>query len=350
MSDRIGSDGPSPLWQLTLSRTREFIRTPEAMFWVFAFPILLALALGFAFREKPPDRIPVGVQEGVTAGRLQSVLAKSPALISRVYKESEGREALRTGRISLLVVPSSPATYRFDPTRPDSRVARLEVNTALQQGAGRQDPLAVRDEKVTEQGARYIDFLMPGLLGLNLMGTGMWGVGFSIVTARTRKLLKRLVATPMRKSHYLLAQIMSRLVFLVPEISVLVAFGWVVFGVVVHGSLLALALVSFIGAMAFAGIGLLVSSRAETIEAVSGLMNLVMIPMWLASGVFFSAERFPDAIQPLIRALPLTALNDALRAVINEGKPLQAIAPQLVVLSLWAVVSFLIALRIFKWR
>lgn len=344
------TENPSSLWQLTLSRTREFIRTPEALFWVFAFPILLALALGFAFREKPPDRVPIGVVKGGDSDRVTKALAQSPALLPRVYGGEEGHEALRTGRISLLVMPGSPVTYRYDPTRPDSRVARLEVDTALQHAAGRRDLLPVREQRVTEQGARYIDFLMPGLLGLNLMGTGMWGVGFSIVTARTRKLLKRLVATPMRRSEYLLAQIMSRLFFLVPEIAVLVAFGWIVFGVEVHGSFLLLALVCFVGAMAFAGIGLLVSSRAETIEAVSGLMNLVMIPMWLASGVFFSAERFPDVAQPFIRTLPLTALNDALRAVINEGKGFQSVAMELSILVGWGIVSFILALRFFKWR
>jgi ABC-type multidrug transport system permease subunit len=203
---------------------------------------------------------------------------------------------------------------------------------------------------VIERGSRYIDFLIPGLLGMNLMGTGMWGIGFSIVTARSQKLLKRLVATPMHKSQYMLSHMFSRLLFLVLEVTALLVFGWWAFGVAVHGSILLLAFVCLLGAAAFSGLGLLVAARVETIEGVSGLMNFVMMPMWLLSGVFFSAERFPDYAQPFIRILPLTALNDALRAVILEAKPVGSITPQLLNLALWSAGCFLVALRIFKWR
>jgi ABC-2 type transport system permease protein len=340
----------SPLYELTRARTLEFIRTPEAMFWTFMFPVLLALAIGFAFREKPPDRIPVGVVSGPAAELMSRELETSPALLSKVYRYEQGRAALRSGKISLLVTPGQPVKYTYDPTRPDSRVARLEANTVLQQSAGRRDPLATSDQTVLEQGSRYIDFLIPGLLGLSLMGTGMWGVGFSIVTARTRKLLKRLVATPMRKSHYMLAQVLSRMIFLVFEVIVLIGFGWWFFGVAVRGSFVVLALTCVLGALAFAGLGLLVASRVETIEGVSGLMNFVMLPMWLLSGVFFSAERFPGWLQPMINALPLTALNDALRLVINEAAPLPRVGPELAILIFWSVASFGVALKIFRWR
>jgi len=339
----------SPLFELTSARTKEFIRQPEAVFWVFAFPILLALALGFAFREKPPETIPVGVVAGPEGQRLLKALQSSPALRPRLYSEKDGREALRTGKISLLVEPGSPPTFRFDPTRPDSRPAGLETNDALQRALGRRDLVTVQEKQVTEPGSRYIDFLIPGLLGMNLMGTGMWGVGFSIVTARNQKLLKRLVATPMRKSDFLLAQMLSRIVFLVLEVVALIGFGWLVFGVAVNGSLLLFGFVCLLGALSFSGLGLLVAARPETIEGVSGLMNLVMMPMWLLSGVFFSAERFPDKLQPVIKALPLSALNDALRAVMTEARPLSAILPEIAILAAWGVVCFLIALKIFRW-
>ncbi|MEO8216281.1 MAG: ABC transporter permease [Acidobacteriota bacterium] len=340
----------SPLLELTLARTREFVRTPEALFWVFAFPLLLALGLGFAFREKLPDRIPIGVVAGSGARAAAAQLNASGALLARIYQRGEGEAGLRSGKISLLVDPAAPVVYHYDATRPDSRSARLEADTALQRAAGRRDPVATQDVHVVERGSRYIDFLIPGLLGLNLMGTGMWGVGFSIVTARNRKLLKRLVATPMRRSQFLLAQIISRLFFLVFEVVTLVGFGWLVFGVAVRGSLILLALISLLGAMTFAGMGLLVAARAETVEGVSGLMNLVMLPMWVVSGVFFSAQRFPDAAQPFIRALPLTALNEALRGVMNEGAAMSSLLPQLAVLLVWGLLSFAIALRIFRWR
>lgn len=339
-----------PLAELTLARLREFLREPEALFWVFAFPVLLALALGLAFRGKAPERIPVGVADGPGAPAATEALGRSPSLLPRVYPGLAGREALRTGKISLLVEDDGGTVYRFDPTRPDARAARLEVDDALQRAAGREDPLFAREVRSTEPGSRYIDFLVPGLLGLNLMGTGMWGLGFSIVNARTRKLLKRLAATPMRRSEYLLSQMLARLVFLVFEVAILVGFGWLAFGVAVRGSLGALALVSLLGAASFAGLGLLVSSRTKTVEGVSGLMNVVMLPMWLLSGTFFSWERFPDAVHPFIRALPLTALNDALRAVMTEGRPLSALGLELGVLAVTGAVSFLVAVRIFRWQ
>ncbi|HEX9941990.1 MAG TPA: ABC transporter permease [Thermoanaerobaculia bacterium] len=344
----------SPLLELTVCRAREFLREPEAIFWVFAFPVLLAIALGLAFREKGPDKIPVGVVAAApadpAAARTFDALARSPALLPRRYSAAAGREALRTGRISLLVEAGPPAVFRFDETRPDSRIARLEADDALQRAAGRKDPAPVRAEKVTEKGSRYIDFLVPGLLGMNLMGTGIWSLAFSVTTARNRRILKRLIATPMRRSHYLLSQIFGRLGFLVPETVVLVGAGWLLFGVAVRGSLLLLFATCLLGAMTFCGMGLLIASRVSTIEGASGLANLVMVPMWVLSGIFFSSERFPDAVQPLINLLPLTALNQALRAVMTEGRGLAGIAPQLAVLLLWGIASFAVALKIFRWK
>lgn len=335
------------LVELTSVRTKEFLRETEAVFWVFGFPLILALALGFAFRDKPPDKVPVAVLDA----RLLPALQSSPTLIPRVMSEADARDALRHGKVSVVVESgANGVVYRFDPTRPESRAARRDADDALQRARGRRDAIATREEHMKEQGARYIDFLLPGLLGMNLMGTGMWGMGFTIANARMKKLLKRLVATPMRKSDYLLAQFLSRLVFLIVETTVLVAFGWLVFGVRVNGSLLALALVCIIGGYAFSGIGLLTVSRAKTLEAVSGMMNLIMVPMWICSGIFFSYERFPDAVKPFIRALPLTLLNDALRMVMNDAAGLTQVAPYLAALAAWGVAAFLIGLKIFRWQ
>jgi ABC-2 type transport system permease protein len=344
----------SPLLELTSCRMKEFLREPEAVFWVFAFPLLLAIALGFAFREKAPDKIPVGVVAPAAAApeaaRTVAVLSRSPVLLPKPFTAAAGREALRTGRISLLIDPGPPMVFRFDETRPDSRIARLEAGDALERAAGRADRVAAREERVTERGARYIDFLIPGLLGMNLMGTGIWSFAFSITNARNRKILKRLIATPMRKSHYLLSQILARLIFLVIEIVVLVGFGWIFFGVGVRGSLLLMLVICLIGSMSFSGLGLLIASRVSTLEGASGLANLVMMPMWLLSGVFFSYERFPEKTLPFIRALPLTALNDALRGVMNEARPSSALVPQLAIVAAWGVASFVVALKIFRWK
>ena len=241
-------------------------------------------------------------------------------------------------------------TYWFDPTRDESRVARLAADAALQGAAGRDDALTAEDRLMTEKGSRYIDFLVPGLLGMNLMGTGMWGVGFSIVTARSRGLLKRLIATPMRKRHYLLGQMLGRMAFLIPEVVLLVAFAALVFDVPVRGSIVALGIVAALGGLAFTGIGLLVAARPRTIEGVSGLMNFVMLPMWIFSGVFFSPARFPDALQPAIHALPLTALNDALRAVMLDGATLARVAPELAIVAAWGAAAFAVALALFRWK
>jgi ABC-2 type transport system permease protein len=354
MSERTHAS-PHPLAALTKARVLEFVREPEALFWVFAFPILMAVVLGFAFRDRPTDKVAVGVAGEANFSQLAGKPLAAPALTVRVFSTvAEGLEALRTGKIALLVEnnadPLGPLIYHFDPTRPDARIARLEVDDAIQRAAGRKDTVTFREAEVHEKGSRYIDFLLPGILGLNLMGTGIWGIGFSIVNARLKKTLKVMVATPMRKSHFLLAQIASRFVFLILELVLILAFGVVAFQVPIRGSLLLLAATAIVGALAFAGLGLLVASRAGTLEAANGLMNLVMVPMWLLSGVFFSSERFPRAVQPFIKALPLTALNDSLRAIMLEGKGLAPIAGALAVLVAWGLASFLVALRIFRWQ
>jgi ABC-2 type transport system permease protein len=339
-----------PLAHLTLARMREFYREPEALFWVFGFPIVLAFALGIAFRSRGPGDLQVGVAAGPGDSTLAATLDAAPGVAARVLPEEEARQRLRTGRVALLVLPGEPLVYRYDSTRTESRLARLEVDDVLQRARGRTDAAVVREDRVTEPGSRYIDFLIPGLLGMNLMGSGLWGVGFSVVQARQKRLLKRLMATPMRRSHYLMSYVLSRLLFLVVEVAALIGFGWLIFDVGVRGSIAALAFITLLGSLAFSGLGLLVASRARTIEAVSGLMNLVMLPMWILSGTFFSYARFPDTVQPFVKALPLTALNDALRAVMIDGLALPMLTVPVAIVAAWGAVSFGIALRIFRWR
>lgn len=229
-------------------------------------------------------------------------------------------------------------------------MARLAVDAALQRAAGRRDAFTPEQKPLDLVGSRYIDWLVPGLLGMNIMGTGLWGVGFAIVQARTRKLLKRLVATPMSRAEYLASHVLSRLLFLTLETIVIVGFAWAVFGVAVQGGVVALAVLALLGALSFGGLGLLVASRARTIEGVSGLMNLVMMPMWVLSGVFFASSNFPDVMQPAIQALPLTALNDALRGVMNEGATLTTLRGEVAILLAWGVFPFLLALKLFRWQ
>ncbi|HEX9052243.1 MAG TPA: ABC transporter permease [Anaeromyxobacter sp.] len=339
----------SPLVQLTLARVRGFFREPSAVFWTFAFPVLLTIALGVAFRSRPPEPVRTAVEAGPRAEAVRAALAAGRDVTAEVLAPAAAATALRTGRVSIVVVPGDPPSYRHDPTRPESRLARAVVDDLLQRAAGRADALAARDELVTEPGTRYVDFLVPGLVGMNIMSAGMWGVGWVIVEDRQKKLLRRMVATPMRRSHYLLAFVLVRLMFLVLEVPVLVGFGVLAFGVPLRGSLLALGAMAVLGALAFAGLGLLVASRAKNTQTASGLMNVVMMPMFVLSGVFFSADHFPGFVQPVVRALPLTALNDGLRAVMNEGAGLVALAPQAALLAAVALASFGAALRLFRW-
>ncbi|NIM51200.1 MAG: ABC transporter permease [Gemmatimonadales bacterium] len=340
----------NPLVQLTLWRVREFTREGEALFWVFAFPILLAFALGLAFKSRGPEVVRIAVEQGSGAVELVEALSSGERIEAVLLEPQEAYSRLRTGRVALVVKPGEPVVLQYDSTRSEGNSARMVIGDALQEAAGRRDVLEIRDVRVTEPGARYIDFLIPGLLGLNIMGTGMWGVGFGIVKSRTHKLLKRFLASPMRKSDFMLAFMLARLAFLGVEVAAVLAFGYFVFGVPVRGSILAIAAIVLLGAMTFSGLGLLTASRSKTIEGISGLLNVVMVPMWICSGVFFAYSHFPDAVQPFIRALPLTALNDALRMVLLDGAPLLATAGFLGVLALWGVGSFGLALGIFRWH
>ena len=336
------------------ARMLELKREPEVVFWVFVFPLLLAAGLGIAFRNKPGDASSVAIVAGSGAQEAEALLQRSPqhaSIEASVRDADAARKGFRLGKYDLVIEPDGAGRvrYLYDPARPESVLARAQVNDALQAAAGRKDVVATTLVTSSEPGSRYIDFLIPGLLGMNLMNSGMWGIGFALVDMRQRKLLKRFVGTPMRRSDFLLALMSSRLVLMIIEIGLLLTLGVIVFHMRVLGSLFAILFLGAMGALCFGGVGLVTASRAQKIESVSGLMNLVMMPMWIFSGVFFSYERFPAVIRPLIKALPLTALNDSLRASILEGTPLIHQWPRLLVMFLWGAISFVLALKWFRW-
>jgi len=313
---------------------------------------LMTIALGIAFRNSGPQRSPIGIEAGPHAAEISAALTRSPDLTVSTLAPEAARVALRRGKIAVLVradTANAPVLI-YDPARPETRLARLATLDALERAAGRRDRLTARSDTAVQPGSRYIDFLVPGLLGLNLMGTGMWGMGFPIANARQQKRLKRMIATPMRRSDYLLALLLSRMIWLLPEVVIVLGFAWIAFGVVVRGSWLGLGVITLVGAVAFSALGLLVGCRSRTVEALSGLMNVVMMPMWLLSGSFFPAERFPRLMQPFVQALPLTVANNGLRAVINEGASFAAIALPIAILIVWSIVGFLLALKWFRWE
>jgi ABC-2 type transport system permease protein len=358
----------SPLFQLYLVRLRDFYRQPARVFWVYGFPTLLAIALGFAFKNRPPAPVQVDLVDKAGASTIKAHLEahnaalleaekggsprqNAPAVEVHVAPEEEASRRLNTGKTPLVLEPlgSDSWTYRFDPTRPEASAARQTVDDILQTAFGRKNPRQTSDVYVSEPGSRYIDFLIPGLIGLNAMGGGLWGIGFLLVHYRIGKLLKRFVATPMPRRDFLLALLGARLTFVIPDLAVLLLLGTLMFQMPMRGSLALAIGIDLLGSLAFAGIGLLVACRATTTETVSGLMNLVMLPMWLFSGVFFSSDRFPPAAQPLIQALPLTQLVGALRRVLLEGAGLFDVSTSLLILAAWAVATFVLALRLFRW-
>ena len=344
----------SAFTHLVMVRMKELKREPEVVFWVYGFPLLLALGLGIAFRNKPADVTSIAVVDGAGAQNVLALIERSPqksSIRAELLDRPAALKGFRLGKYDLVVETDDRGgfQYLYDPARPESVLSRTEVDDVLQVAAGRINPLPTSSVISNEPGSRYIDFLIPGLIGMNLMNSGMWSVGFALVDMRQRKLLKRYVATPMRKSDFLLALAGGRLVLMITEVGLLLGFGALIFHIRVLGSLLSIFLLSAVGAVGFAGLGLLTASRAQKIESVSGLINLIMMPMWIFSGVFFSYERFPAAIHPFIKALPLTALNDALRATILEGAPLTAQAGRLLILVLWGGISFALALRWFRW-
>ncbi len=346
-----------PLWELTKTRLREFAREKGSIFWVFGFPVLMAVALGLAFRSAPPDlpRVAVVSAPGIAAesvpGRSSRALLESKRLQARSMSREQAERELARAKIDLLVEWSGEqAIYRFDPMQQRSSLARALAADEQERALGRVDLLQSQELPVQEPGTRYIDFVLPGLIGMNLMGSSMWGVGYSLVVARKRRLLRRYAVTPMRRSHFLLSYLLSRSFFLLLELVALVLFGWLAFDVVVRGNYVLLALIAFAGAGAFAGLGLLIGARVDNTEVASGWMNFVQLPMWILSGTFFSYERFPEWLQLPARLLPLTALNDALRGVFNDGSSLWELRQPCLVLVVYCVVTFTASARLFRWH
>jgi ABC-2 type transport system permease protein len=336
--------------RICISNFRLFFREPEAVFWTFFFPLMLSIALGLAFREKPAEVVPVAVVAGPRAEALAEKLKGHRSLKVSVEDEERAALDLRMGRVAVVVAPSGAGVeYRLDPSRPDSALAQRLANEVIQTEAGRQDPVPTTRHEVSEPGGRYVDFLLPGIIGMNLMNGGLWGVGFSLVDMRIKKLLKRMLATPLRRSDFIGAQMALRLTFVFVEIPFLLLVGHWLLGVPVRGSWGAIFLAGAVGSLTFGGIGMLLASRATRIEGVMGLMNMVSMPMLLCSGVFFSSDRFPEILLPVIRVLPLTALIDAMRAIVLEGAGLASQSGRLLIVAAWGTVSFVIGLRIFRW-
>jgi ABC-2 type transport system permease protein len=295
----------------------------------------------------------IALVEGPRAAELQAALASEPSVAVELMPADRAATRLRAARVLLIVDggadASAPIVYRFDPSRPDATAARRAVDDCLQRHAGRKPVWPTRDETAVARGGRYVDWMVPGLLGMQLLSGALWGTAWTIVNARQRRLLKRLAATPMRRSHFLLSFRLAGLLFVPLQVAMLFAFARLAFGVRIQGNLLSVLGLSLFGSWSFAGLGLLCAARAENTETANGLVNLVTMPMFILCGVFFSSAKFPDLLQPLIRLLPLSAFNEALRHIVNDGASLFSQTVPLAILLGWGLVSAVVALRIFRW-
>ena len=338
------------LGQVTLLTFREFIRTPGAVFWTYGFPLTMAVCLGLAFRTSEPAPLAIAVVESEHVAAQFEALEKNERLQPQLFDLAGARDAFSHGRCLLIVSGTAQRpVITVDPTRPESELARLHVVQSLQASHSPQSVLEVEERDETAPGSRYIDWLIPGLISLNLLGAGLWGVGFNLVQMRVKHILRRLMVTPMRRSEFMLAFLLSRLLLVIPESAIILGFGVWIFDTPISGSLGTILVLVLLGAVSFTGLGILIACRAKSMESVSGLMNFVMIPMWLLGGSFFSSDRFPDVLQPLVQILPITHLNNGLRAVIQDGAEIGTMGLELGYLAAFGVLTMVLAIKIFRW-
>jgi ABC-type multidrug transport system permease subunit len=369
------------LWQLTAALFREIIREPGVLFWGILFPILMSLGLGLAFARKTDVLRKVAIiNENISAGNDTSslnVFLKNWCEINNNPETDEfkwkytisdeklgnsiflfyemgwddGMVKLKRGTINLLIQGNNGITeYHFDPLNADAELTYLKLREIIGEGALRPPENRAEIKPLTVTGTRYIDFLVPGLVTMGVMMSCMWGISYGLIEKRSKKLLRRLVATPMKKSHFLIALITVRVVMNIIESASIVIFALIVFNMKIQGDISALILMFLAGNVAFAGLAVLVSSHTSNTEVGNGLINFVVFPMMILSGIFFSYQNFPEWSLPVIRNLPLTILTDGIRSIFNEGAGYAEVSVPIIILLTTGTVFFSIGLKIFKWH
>jgi ABC-2 type transport system permease protein len=369
------------LWLLIQAHFHEIIREPGVIFWGIIFPILMSLGLGLAFTRKADVARKVAViQTSETSAADTSAISRFLGSRCEQHQPSGKNDyrwkieirdnklgkstyffyevgwddalvLLKKGTVNLIIDSSNGETvYNFDPVNSDAELTYLKLSAMI--GPGNVLPAPAGDEirPLTLAGTRYIDFLIPGLITLGIMMSSMWGISYGIIEKRSKKLLRRMVATPMKKSHFLIALIAVRVIMNFIEALAVFLFAIVAFKVTIQGSISALILLFFAGNIAFAGLAVLISSHTSNTEVGNGLINAVVMPMMVLSGIFFSYHNFPDWSLPVIRNLPLTMLADGMRGIFNEGAGWSQTALPVVILSTIGVVCFGTGLKIFKWH
>jgi ABC-2 type transport system permease protein len=371
------------LWQLIASLFREIIREPGVLFWGILFPILMSLGLGIAFTKKADVIRKVAVVNSmdksgiqVDTGKIYSFLndkceknvpgnkqtyhwkytIKDDKLGNSIFLfyEMGWDEAiilLKRGTINVLLLENKgSAEYHFDPMNPDAQLTYLKLINIIGTGNVNSVTASTEVKPLTVTGTRYIDFLVPGLISMGVMMSSMWGISYGLIEKRSKKLLRRLVATPMKKSHFLIALITVRVTMNFIESFVLFVFALFAFKMTIQGDITALILMFLAGNIAFAGIAVFVSSNTSNTEVGNGLINFVVFPLMVLSGIFFSYQNFPDWSLPVIRLLPLSMFTDGIRSIFNEGAGYHEVTVPILVLTATGVAFFGAGLKIFKWH
>ena len=367
----------SILFQLVISQFKLFFREPGVVFWSFGFPVVMAWILGIAFANKGEilRNVAIVTENPAVVSALPKWLHEKSGTVDnqlsgeaelewevgmnagdqarfrfRAMSEEEAVLALKRGQISLWIEgsPETNLSYRFDPDNADARLTYLLLETAFREKKSSELKAEIRP--LTIVGIRYVDFLIPGLMAMSIMNACLWGIGWNLIELRIKKLLRRIVATPLRKSIFLISHGLNRMILSAAEMLLLYIFAYFYFDIRIQGSLLALALVFLSGYCAFAGIAILISSRVQNTQSGNGMINIVTMPMFILSGIFFSYHNFPDWLIPYVEVLPLTMLTNSLRGIITEGIGLaQVIQPSLGLFGIGAV-CFALGLKLYLWH
>jgi ABC-2 type transport system permease protein len=371
------------LWQLIAALFREIIREPGVLFWGILFPILMSLGLGLAFTRKTDvirkvaiinitGNSAMGSENSTVAGFLQKNCERNVSAATDTWQWKytirdeklgnsvflfykmqwdEAIKLLKRGTINVLLLGKNDSVeYHFDPMNPDAQLTYLKLSTIVEKGVLQPVQTNAEIKPLTVNGTRYIDFLVPGLIAMGVMMSSMWGISYGIIEKRSKKLLRRLVATPMKKSHFLIALITVRITMNFIESLVLFLFALFAFKMTIQGNISALILIFLSGNIAFAGIAVFVSSHTSNTEVGNGLINFVVFPMMVLSGIFFSYQNFPDWSLPFIKNLPLTMLTDGIRSIFNEGAGYHEVTMPILILLATGALFFSVGLKIFKWH
>jgi ABC-type multidrug transport system permease subunit len=367
------------LWQLIAAQFREIIREPGVLFWGILFPILMSLGLGLAFTKKGEVTRKIGVisdsrvyENPTLSSFLMNNCEKNPSpkqgswkcryvikdekLGNSVFlfydlKWEEATRLLKRGTMNVLVAASGDSVeYHFDPMNSDAELTYLKLGNIISKGKLPETGNNSEIRPLTVTGTRYIDFLVPGLITMGVMMSCMWGISYGIIEKRSKKLLRRLVATPMRKSHFLIALITVRVVMNFIESFALLIFALLAFRIKIQGDITALILIYLAGNIAFAGIAVFVSSHTSNTEVGNGLINFVVMPLMVLSGIFFSYQNFPEWSLGVIKNLPLTMMTDGFRSILNEGSGMPQVILPIIILTATGALFFSAGLKIFKWH